>query len=167
MSPIQYIEVTIYPPTTDQLKYWFLLLRAPGIGSKTFVKILSSFLPHQLFSQSHSSLLALGLRAKSIEFIKIPDWTLIEKDLLWLQQPGNDTVTILDDLYPDQLKEIDNPPPLLFLRGDKALLSQPQIAIVGSRNPSTVGKGGLTSTSALLPSIDAIKAVSSPQMYAP
>jgi len=34
-------------------------------------------------------------------------------------------------------------------------------------NPSTVGKGGLTSTSALLPSIDAIRAVSSPQIYAP
>ena len=34
-------------------------------------------------------------------------------------------------------------------------------------NPSTVGKGGLTSTSALLPSIEAIKAVSSPHMYAP
>jgi hypothetical protein len=33
--------------------------------------------------------------------------------------------------------------------------------------PSVTGKGGLTSTSALLPSIDAIKAVSSPQIYAP
>ena len=34
-------------------------------------------------------------------------------------------------------------------------------------NPSVTGKGGLTSTSALRPSIEAIKAVSSPQIYAP
>ena len=134
------IEVTIHkPPAPEQLKYWLLLLRTPGIGSKTFIKVLHSFLPHQLFSQSHTSLKALGLREKSIEFIKNPDWILIESDILWLQQPENDLVTIFDTQYPDQLKEIDSPPPILFVRGNKSLLANPQIAIVGSRNPSSVG----------------------------
>ena len=155
------------PPPTDHLKYWLALLRTPGVGAKTFTKILTSYQPHQLFSQSHSALSALGLRDKSITFIQSPDWQVVEKDLLWVNQPDNDVVTLLDPLYPSQLKEIDSPPPLLFVRGNKSLLTQPQIAIVGSRNPSPLGKQtaidfahslalhGLTITSGLALGIDA------------
>ncbi|KAF3981328.1 MAG: DNA-protecting protein DprA [Methylococcales symbiont of Hymedesmia sp. n. MRB-2018] len=121
------------------LKYWLLLLRVPGIGSKTFVKTLDNYQPDQLFKQSHSTLSALGLRDKSITFIKNPDWVLIEQDLAWLEQQGNSVITINDVLYPAQLKEIDSPPPLLFIRGNSKILSQAQISIVGSRNPSTIG----------------------------
>ncbi|MFW5444069.1 MAG: DNA-processing protein DprA [Methylococcaceae bacterium] len=127
-------------PTKAQLKYWLALLRSPGIGSKTFLKLLDSYQPEQLFSQSQSTLSRLGLKQKSIDFIKSPDWEVIDNDLRWLDQPENTILTIYDPLYPLQLKEIDNPPPLLFVRGNKNLLTQPQISIVGSRNPSSVGK---------------------------
>jgi len=123
----------------SSLKYWLLLLRAPGIGSKTFLNTLDSYQPEQLFKQSHSRLAVLGLKDQSIDFIKNPDWTLIEQDLDWLKQQGNSVLTINDALYPYQLKQIDNPPPLLFVRGNEHILSQPQIAIVGSRNPSASG----------------------------
>ncbi len=122
------------------LKYWLLLLRAPGVGSKTFLKTLDSFQPEQLFNQSYSKLTASGLKEKSIDFIKNPDWTLIEQDLVWLEQQDNHLLTVNDSLYPRQLKEIGSPPPLLFVKGNPELLSQPQIAIVGSRNPSPLGK---------------------------
>jgi len=62
----------------SSLKYWLLLLRAPGIGSKTFLNTLDSYQPEQLFKQSHSRLAVLGLKDQSIDFIKNPDWTLIE-----------------------------------------------------------------------------------------
>ena len=155
------------PPSPEHLKYWLALLRTPGVGSKTFLNLLDSFLPHQIFSQSHSSLTALRLKDKSIDFIKSPDWDLIENDLNWLNQPENDIVTLYDPLFPPLLKEIASPPPLLFTRGDKNLLTQPQIAIVGSRNPSSVGKQiaidfshslaqhGFTITSGLALGIDA------------
>jgi DNA processing protein len=123
----------------SSLKYWLLLLRAPGIGSKTFLNTLDSYQPEQLFKQSHSRLAVLGLKDQSIDFIKNPDWTLIEQDLDWLKQQGNSVLTINDALYPYQLKQIDNPPPLLFVRGNEHILSQRQIAIVGSRNPSASG----------------------------
>ena len=153
--------------TPEQLKFWLALLRTPGVGSKTFINTLDSYTPEHLFSQSQATLSSLGLKQKSIDFIKSPDWTLIEKDLLWVKQAGNAVITFYDDLYPSQLKEIDNPPPLLFTRGNNKLLSQPQISIVGSRNPSPLGnqtaidfaqslaQHGLTITSGLALGIDA------------
>ena len=155
------------PPTPEQLKYWLALLRTPGIGSQTFLKLLNSYAPPQIFSLTRSSLSSLGLKSKSIDFIHSPDWSLVDNDLQWLNQKNNEVITILDPLFPSQLKEIDNPPPLLFTRGDIALLSQPQIAIVGSRNPSPIGKQialdfaqslsnqGFTITSGLALGIDA------------
>ncbi|MCF6203765.1 MAG: DNA-processing protein DprA [Methylococcaceae bacterium] len=158
----------ISPPTSDeQLKYWLALLRTPGIGNKTFLRLLESYQPDQLFTQSRASLSALKLKDKSIDFIKSPDWNLTSNDLDWVNQAGNSVVTIADQVYPPQLKEIDSPPALLFVRGNIDLLSQPQLSIVGSRNPSPLGKQtaidfayslanhGFTITSGLALGIDA------------
>ncbi len=159
--------MTQSPPSADNLKYWLALLRTPGIGYKTFLNILETFEPEQLFLQSSGSLSTLRLKSKSTDFIKAPDWDLIDKDLEWLQQANNEVLTIYDPDYPPQLKEIDSPPPLLFIRGNKKLLSQPQISIVGSRNPSPSGQQtavefaqtlvgfGFTITSGLALGIDA------------
>ncbi len=65
---------------------------------------------------------------------------MIDYDLDWLEQQNNSVLTFNDTNYPLQLKEIADPPPILFVRGNPALLSLPQIAIVGSRNPSALGK---------------------------
>jgi DNA processing protein len=82
----------------------------------------------------------LGLKSETIAALKNPDWTVIDNDLAWLDQTNNWAITIQDALYPPLLKELSDPPPLLFVRGNVALLTLPQIAIVGSRNPSTSGK---------------------------
>ncbi len=58
----------------------------------------------------------------------------------WVEQKNNAVITFNDANYPAQLKEIADPPPLLFVRGNPDLLSHPQIAIVGSRNPSSLGE---------------------------
>lgn len=159
--------MSLTTPKDPQLKYWLALLRTPGVGSKTFLKILDSFPPEQLFSQSFATLSALGLNQKSIDYIQSPDWTVIENDLHWVNQPKNDLITIYDPLYPAQLKEINSPPPVLFTRGNIKLLTQPQISIVGSRNPSPLGQQsaidfaqslaqhGFTITSGLALGIDA------------
>jgi DNA processing protein len=54
-------------------------------------------------------------------------------------QPGLHCLTWDDPLYPRFLREIPRPPPLLYVRGDRSCLSLPQLAIVGSRNPSGGG----------------------------
>lgn len=153
--------------SNNTLKYWLALLRTPGVGSKTFLKCLDYCPPEQLFAESRDTLLKLGLRDKSIDAIKNPEWRIIDQDLLWLEQPDNHVLLFTDSDYPAQLKEIPDPPPVLFARGDIDLIHFPQIAIVGSRNPSTSGKqiasdfasslttAGFTITSGLALGIDA------------
>ncbi|MCI0653664.1 MAG: DNA-processing protein DprA [Methylococcaceae bacterium] len=117
--------------------------------------------------ESRQSLAVLGLNQATIDYIKSPDSASIDRDLEWLDQPGHRVITLQDPEYPACLKEITAPPPLLFLIGDHSLLSTPQLAIVGSRNPSSSGKetarefaaalsgAGLSITSGLALGIDA------------
>jgi DNA processing protein len=90
-----------------------------------------------------------------------------EAERVWLEDPANHLVAITDSAYPSLLREIPDPPPLLFVRGDAALLHAPQLAVVGSRNPSrgggdnarafsdTLARAGLVVTSGLALGIDA------------
>ncbi len=55
-----------------------------------------------------------------------------------------------DQRYPSLLREIDRPPPLLFIKGDPMLLALPQIAIVGSRNATASGRENARSFAAAL-----------------
>ena len=85
----------------------------------------------------------------------------------WQQQPNHHVLRWMDDTYPALLKEIVGAPPLLFIEGDISYLSLPQIAIVGSRNPTHTGletaqefgyqlaKAGLIITSGMALGIDA------------
>jgi DNA processing protein len=125
---------------SEDIKYWLALLRTPTIGCRTFLKLLQSHTPEQLFSESSQMWARLGLKADSIAALANPDWAVIDTDLHWLAQPNNTVLTIQDERYPTLLKQLADPPPLLFVRGNVELLSQPQIAIVGSRNPSSQGK---------------------------
>lgn len=114
-------------------------MRTPGIGCRTFLSLLNTHTPFQLFAESSQVLATLGLNPDTISAIKNPDWLQIDQDLSWQQQENNCIITFNDPEYPSQLKEISDPPPVLFVRGNAELLPLPQIAIVGSRNPSALG----------------------------
>jgi len=55
------------------------------------------------------------------------------------QAVGATTLGIDDECYPPLLREIHDPPPLLYVRGDPALLRAAQLAVVGSRRASPAG----------------------------
>jgi DNA processing protein len=86
--------------------------------------------------------------------------------LAWLARPGHHLLALADPAYPAQLREISDPPPLLFVIGDPARLATPQVAVIGSRNPSLGGReqaeslarglaaAGVTVTSGLALGID-------------
>lgn len=90
-----------------------------------------------------------------------------EVERRWLDDPDNHLLVISDPAYPPLLREIADAPSLLFVRGALACLAQPQLAIVGSRNPTHGGcdtarafsdalaRAGLAVTSGLAIGIDA------------
>ncbi|MGZ4957871.1 MAG: DNA-processing protein DprA [Methylomonas sp.] len=115
------------------------MLRVPGIGGQAVRHLLDHFEPNQVFNASRASLSALGFSESLVSALQNPDWALVEQDMDWLTQPGNYALTLADTEYPQQLKEINNPPPILFVKGNIELLGEPQVAMVGSRNPSVMG----------------------------
>jgi len=164
------------PPTTDPQKSAFennetrfrlALHRTPGIGNRSCKKLLSDYgSASNIFQTPPGELRACGIRAESINALANPDWESVDKDLLWLAESGNRLINWLDPGYPPLLKEIPDAPTLLFVHGDPAHLNQPQLAVVGSRNPSHDGAAlaqefsahlancGLTITSGLASGID-------------
>lgn len=109
------------------------------MGPVAIQRLLTEFSPAQIFQASRAGLKSVGLNEKLVDALQDPPWDLVEQDLQWLEQPENFALTLADATYPEQLKEISDPPPVLFVKGRPDLLSQAQIAMVGSRNPSNIG----------------------------
>lgn len=63
----------------------------------------------------------------------------VDQTLAWLDGPERHLLCLGDDRYPALLAEIADPPPLLFVEGQVALLEWPQLALVGSRQASAQG----------------------------
>ncbi len=125
----------------DELKQWLALLHAPGLGGRGVHALLQqSGQPGPLFSSDAATLKRLGLKEQTIRHLRASDWEAVDRDLAWLEQPGNHILTLNDARYPALLKEIPDPPPVLFVHGDPAHLHNPQLAVVGSRNPSPGGQ---------------------------
>lgn len=127
--------------TPEELPYWLALLRMPGIGPNHFMTIYEQ-LPalSLLFATDKPQLKEIGFSAQQQAFIANPPWAEVDKDLRWAEQAGNHIITLADPSYPPLLKETVGPPPVLFAQGKVALLSLPQIAIVGSRHPTHTGR---------------------------
>jgi len=154
------------PP--DDRHWWLALNRTPAIGCRRLAKVLvKAGSPATLFDAGRDQLKNLGLAAASIDYLQQPDWQSVEHDLAWLAECGNHLITLWDKDYPPLLAEIPDPPLLLFTHGDPDYLRQPQLAIVGSRNPghdgaelaedfaAWLGNCGLTICSGLATGIDA------------
>ena len=156
--------------SAEELKYWLALLRCPRIGPVSFNKLLQQFTPlKQVFYSPASRLRECGLEATSIDAIVNPDWQGVDADLEWLQQQDYHYIlTLQDPRYPQMLRESPAAPPLLFVMGHPDTLTETQIAMVGSRNPTADGKqtalefarhlsaAGLVITSGLAIGIDGI-----------
>jgi DNA processing protein len=132
----------------DPRFYSLVLHRLPHVGAVTYNRLVSLFgSPEAVLSQpSHQlePLLELETLAVIQDFQSNGETSAIGQkalvDLEWIgTQPGVHLLSVADTSYPELLQTIPNLPPLLFVRGDIHLLSLPQIAIVGSRNPSSGG----------------------------
>lgn len=143
------------------------LLHVPGLssrGARRLIQALGSVT--ELAEANQKRLLDAGASKETANWLLNPDPKLLETDLAWTSQPGHSLIGWGEPQYPPLLGAIADPPAALFVTGDPAALMRPQIAIVGSRNPTPTGRdiarefatffagAGLTITSGLALGID-------------
>lgn len=122
---------------------WLALALTPGLGMTRARGLIERFdNVTNIFQASLTELEAAGLRAESAQSIALGNSTsLAEEELLRATSAGAAVVSPDDDLYPATLKNIYDPPLVLYVRGDAELLAQPGLAVVGTRHPTPYGIG--------------------------
>src|SRR5882672_1428342 len=123
--------------------------------------------PEALVAARPSALAAAGLNDDDIARLASPDVAALDRWRAWLAGSRRDLIPLDDPRYPPLLAQLSDPPLALWVHGDKLdLLTAPQLAMVGSRNPTAGGRDtaqqfakylsehGLTITSGLAIGID-------------
>mgnify|MGYP001817971553 CR=1 FL=1 len=149
------------------LENWLTLLHIPGIGPSTFHTLLDTFgSVEAALNASASQLSRLAIKDEAVNALNRQEKPDIEADLNWRAEADHHILTFDDARYPTQLKDLPDAPPVLYVRGDPDYLLQPQLAMVGARNPSATGRNtakefashlsrvGITITSGLASGID-------------
>ena len=113
----------------------------PGLGTRTAVQLIQTFqTPEAVFRASRSELEAAGISpglAQSIVSGCAFDDAVTQQQKL--AEAGAVAIAFTDPRYPPRLKDIFDPPPLLFARGNVDLLQELAIGIVGTRRPTAYG----------------------------
>jgi DNA processing protein len=129
-------------PDETQLA-WLALSLAPGLGPRRILQAVENVgSVTRIFELSLTDLEALRFPATAVQCIS-GGQALRDAEDEWkrLRAEGASLLAFSDEAYPVRLKEIFDPPPLLWVRGDVQLLSQPAMAVVGTRHPTPYGTG--------------------------
>src|SRR5450432_3629030 len=122
---------------------WLALALTPGLGPRRILQaVASTGSAARVLSLSLTELEALGFPATAVQCIA-DGRALREAEEEWLRvaAAGGSTLNYADEAYPERLREIFDPPPVLWVRGDAGLLERFSIAVVGTRHPTPYGAG--------------------------
>ena len=152
----------------DELCCRLDLYHTQGVGPVLFNRLLEQAgSARAVFELAVSDPASLGVSEMILSHLRNPPHEPGEQALEWAEQESNSLLTADHPDYPLLLKEIHDAPPVLFVHGNSALLRSHQLAMVGSRNPTSGGletasrfaehlsSCGLTITSGLALGIDA------------
>ncbi|EJF88754.1 DNA-processing protein DprA [Bartonella tamiae] len=123
--------------TDYQRLNWLRLIRSENVGAVTFLNLIARFGSAQKAIEALPELNAKGGARKTIRIASIED---AEKEFEKALQMGIKFVCVGEPEYPELLRAIEFPPPLIALRGNVEIFMKPSVAIVGSRNASASGK---------------------------
>jgi DNA processing protein len=137
------LSVATFPPSATHLVEWLALLLTPGLGPTRSRKLIEHFgSAEKVFQASLTELESTGLQAMSAQSIATgKSAELAREEQARALAAGINVLSMEDPLYPPRLKEIYDPPLVLYVRGNADLLSHPGIAMVGTRHPSPYGSG--------------------------
>ena len=122
---------------------WLALALTPALGPKRIVDaMLQVGTPSLVFTLGLTELEGLRFPAQSAQFI-FDGKARRAAEVEWgkVAAQGATIVSYGCGEYPERLKEIYDPPPVLWVKGDAKLLSRPAIAVVGTRRPTPYGTG--------------------------
>ena len=128
--------------TQKENLYWLGFSLFPGIGPKRFFLLLKYFRKaEKIWSCSKNKLLKLGLPPKLVEkFIDFRERTNLQNEELKLQKNSVEFLPFKSKHYPKLLKEIDDPPIGLFIKGELITQDTRAIAVVGTRKITPYGR---------------------------
>ena len=120
---------------------WIALALTPGLGARTAGKLLSEFgTPDAVFNASLTALEGQRIPASVAQAIHSRQpISAAAKELAQVQAAGCRLLTWDEPEYPARLREIYDPPTILYTRGNVDLLTKPVISVVGSRRPTPYG----------------------------
>jgi DNA processing protein len=155
------------PFTSDQ-EPWLALSLVPEVGGQTVRKLLFAFgTPDAVLHKSRDELERVIPSRQASRLVADPPQEAIDATIAWLSHDLHHLVTLGDADYPRLLLEIADPPPVLYLAGQRRLLGAVALAVVGSRTPTPQGldnaeafsralsEAGMTIVSGLAEGIDA------------
>jgi DNA processing protein len=126
----------------NETKYWVGFSLIPGMGRARISRLVSYFPSmEQAWHANAAELESAGLDAKSIQSILSHRQKLsLDEEMDKLERYKVRAVTMADEIYPSILKEIYDPPPLLYIRGSLAPQDERALSIVGTRYPTYYGR---------------------------
>lgn len=151
----------------EELRAWALLLRTPGLSYERVALALQSLTSASALVAAPDGMLErLGFPENARRALRSPDSAALDADLAWLDAPDRHLLPLTSASYPPLLASAADAPLALYVRGSVEVLAAPQLAMVGSRNPTASGREtafqfaahlarcGLTITSGLAEGID-------------
>ena len=154
----------------DDIKYWVALNRVPQLGTVRFRRLEAYFGDlKDAWNASQSELKAAGLEDRPTrEVVAARDRISPDDEMASLERAGVKALTWHDTVYPARLKEIADPPPVLYFKGTLLPSDERAMAVVGTRSPTAYGRevaatltadlarNGITIVSGLARGIDGI-----------
>ncbi|VWD19542.1 DNA processing protein DprA [Burkholderia lata] len=134
--------------TTSAVRAWLQLAHAPGLAPAVLQALLDAFgSPAALLRASDQAIAAVTspAAAQAVRASERGDLgARTDTALAWLDAPGNALVTLNDPAYPPRLRDLHDPPPLLYVKGRLDLLHARCLAVVGSRHATPQGLADAT-----------------------
>jgi DNA processing protein len=142
-SPLSAMSSLAISPSATHLLEWLAISLTQGLGPSKGRKLVEHLGgPEAVFRASLTELEAAGIRAVSAQSIATGKSSELAREEFARAAAESVAVLSLDDpSYPPRLKEIYDPPLVLYIRGNTEVLTKPGLAMVGTRHPTPYGSG--------------------------
>jgi DNA processing protein len=133
--------VNAAPTLSDDVLPWLRLALIPGISPRAQRALLDVYkTPQAILDAPLRELEAGAGKDIALALARGPIESLVERTRRWCEAPNRHVIPLGDPRYPAVLRNIPDPPPILYAHGRLELLGAASIAIVGSRNATGQGR---------------------------